>query len=605
VATLAPIRINGEAYPCNEWRTEQSGRVIREDWEDGWLGGMGELNRKSPNRYYVSNGFDASTYPYLRLRPQIDASIPLSGFGANVNHGAFGFVEQGTGGTNYMYVLNGRYSWKLDIDTPNFIVRKDHQDVGPVATCGRPAFFEGSWLVPLGVLHDADFLQNVAEGGSDTWTTLGATASHFANYQDGAVAKVARVTSVGGHNCQVSLSGNGTVWADDFEVGESTLVAADMLTLQGELMIVRDDNLYRFTGDAVASEIVGFVGRQASNKSARANFDGVNSGQHGPYTFWVHSTGLWRIVGNAADDIGPESNPEWTNLTLDGFTGFSSGSWQSFAAWGRWAYATFFDSLYFGRIQNDGSILWHGVLFRQGSSVLRVIIEENGPNLWVTDATNAQIHKMSLDQDGSPKGTMGSKRGADSTKFQIWMARINGGSGSLRELVQWRFMWIELENWTSTAPVQLGFHKDGSSTFTSLGSTVSTEGRNVVSWTPGTDDIAYEIQPSIKITTSGYSPSSSDPRIRGFGVEGVTAQVYRVSVPLTAQELVSAPGNLGIPGSLKALRALRAAAPVSIQEPGMNDTFTGYVRDIEEQALPDGEWLLTLRIERWDWRTDS
>jgi hypothetical protein len=618
VATLKSITINGERYPCNEWVSEQSGQVIRHEWENGFLGGMGHLTRDSDDGYYVSNGFDATNFPYLRLRPGADVSLTLTSYGADSKEGTYGFIEQDTNAVDYLYILNGQYAWKINLSgTPVVDGANPGKDFGGTAVAGRPVLFDDGtsslWRVSLGVNDNAQELTTVATtGNADTWNMLddptGLQASHFALIQDGAVLKLARTLAAGGHLSKVDLSTDADTFGDDFEVGEGTLVPADFLEAQGELMVLKDTGIWRFTVDGVARPIMGFHGRGATVNKSRVHFDGVNSWQTGPYTYWTHSTGLWRIVRNGAKTIGPEADPKWKTLTLDGFTPLKpGGNWHSFVSWGEWAYATFYDSLFHGRIQGDGTVLWHGVLFRAADSVLRCVLDETGPSLWVGDQSSAKIHQFSLDDDGSPKTTFGSKRGAASTSFQFWFPRINAGAGRLREQVQWRFMWCILENMpsnTAHAPVQLAFHKDGATASTNLGNTLTTDGRNTVAWTLGSNDLAYEIQPTIKITTAaGYAPATEDLRIRAFGVEGVAPQTYRVEIPLTKDELRGV-GNLGVEGALKALRALKSAAQVNVREPGMNDTFSGYIKDIEEQALPEG-WLLTLRVQRWDWSTDS
>ncbi len=619
MATLSPISINGVRYPCNAWVSEQSGQVIRHEWENGWLGGMGHLAKDSDDGYYVSNGFDASTFPYLRLRPGADVSLLLTNYGADTKEGTYGFVEQDSNLVDYLYVLNGQFVWKINLTgtpavdpgpggTPS-------KDFGGTAVAGRLVLYDDGtsslWRVALGVVDTAQELTTIGtSGNADTWSDMtGIFASHFALIQDGALSKIARTRTQGTNLSVVDISTDANTFAPSsgFEVGDGTLIPADFLEAQGELMVMKDTGIWKFTADGVSTPIMGFHGRGATVNKARVHFDGVNSWQVGPYTYWTHSTSLWRIVGNAARTIGPEANPQWNNLTLDSFTPFpSENNWNSFVSWGEWAYATYGPRLFYGRIRGDGTILWHGVLFSKADAVFRCVLDETGPSLWVADTGLGGVHQFSLDDDGSPKTTFNSKRGAASTSFQFWFPRINAGRGRLREQVQWRFMWCTLENMpsnTAHAPVQLAFHKEGATASTNLGSTLTADGRNTVAWTLGDNDLAYEIQPTIKITThADYVPGSEDPRIRAFGVEGVAPQTYKVEIPLTAAELKKVGG--GVQGALKALRALRGAAQVDVREPEANDSFSGYIQDIEEVAIPGG-WLLTLRIQRWDWSTDS
>ena len=54
MGALKNIRINGETYPCDVWVSEQSGQVVRYEWEDGWLGGMGHLTKDSDDGRSIS-----------------------------------------------------------------------------------------------------------------------------------------------------------------------------------------------------------------------------------------------------------------------------------------------------------------------------------------------------------------------------------------------------------------------------------------------------------------------------------------------------------------------------------------------------------------------
>ncbi|KKK90899.1 hypothetical protein LCGC14_2718360, partial [marine sediment metagenome] len=273
MATLANIRINGETYPCNLWQSEQSGQLIRHEWENGFLGGMGHLTRDSDDGYYVSNGFDTSTFPYLRLRPGADVSLTLTNYGADTKEGTYGFIEQDSNSVNYLYVLNGQNVWKINLSGTPAV---DGGGGGPskdflgTAIAGRPVLFDDGttslWRVPLGVVDTAQELTTVATTGvGDTWADMtGIFASHFALVQDGAVSKIARTNTSGTNLSNVSLSTDANTFGDNFEVGEGTLIPADFLGAQGELMVMKDTGIWKFTVDGTARPIMGFHGRGAT-----------------------------------------------------------------------------------------------------------------------------------------------------------------------------------------------------------------------------------------------------------------------------------------------------------------------------------------------------
>lgn len=634
MARLPAITIDGVKYPCDEWRRAQAGRVIRDDWQVGFIDGMGSVTRRSNRDYYVSNGMDASAYPYLRLRPQKEATISLTTaaggrpFGENASQGVFHFVEQASNGANMLFILNGNTAWKIQmsnntLDTTGSFQPRLFTAAGGV-TMGRPAFFDGSWYAPFSLNTNAQKLDagNVAVfgGGADGWTDVGIRAIHFARLQDRDTSKLARAFFVGAEGNRVSISSDGSTWTGDtFEVGDGGLVISDMLTTAGnaELVITRADGIFLFDKEGNSRRIQEFVGQGLSGLSAGAPYDGVNSYVHGPLFFWCHSSGFWRVQGDSALPVGPQSDPEWTNLTLDGFTPFTTGAfsqWNSVQAWGQWIYATYGDSLFYGRIVEDARIHWHGVLYRVAGSVLKCFITEatstDNPDLWVTDTLAATVTRFALDADGSPRTPFGSKRGTDTETFQHWLPKVN--SGEVRELVQWRFMWALTENWVSTASLQLAAHMEGAALSTNIGSAYATTeaslNRHTAAWTVGSSDTAFEIQPTLKVTLSGYSSSSSDPRIRAFGVEGVTAAIYSVRIPLMPDELKGY--SVGVRDGLKKLRDLVSAPAINIREPGFDSTFSGYIKDVDEVAVA-GEgpgstgYIVTLQVQRWDWNTAS
>ena len=621
MARLPSITIDGVKYPCNEWKRAQAGRVIRHDWEEGFIDGMGSLTRRSARDYYASNGMDATSYPYLRLHPQattIALGVPTP-FGANPFQGAFGFIEQSPNGTQFFYLLNGQYVWKINVATNTLETTGTEQprSFASNVTIGRPAFFDGDWYVGLSFNVDAQKLTAIAETGegNDIWVGVGVRALHFARLQDRDTAKLARAHQPN----LIDISSDGISWpADDFEVGDASLFISDLLTTAGnaELIITRADGIFLFDSEGNSHRVQEFVGQGASGKANKAAFDGTGSYVHGPLMFWPHSSGFWRLQGDSALPVGPESDPEWNNLSLDGFQPLKGGQWQSAQAWGEWVYATYGASLFVGRITGDGRIQWHGVMFRSAAGVLRCILTEgtsgDGPDLWVTDTNVPGVHRFALDADGSPRTSFGSKRGAASSAFQHWLPRVSAGQGHLRELVQWRFEWVRTEGFPAngSASLQLAAHMDNASSSTNIGSAITTNDTFTRSWAAGTSDTAYEIQPTFKITTnSSYAPANADPRIRAFGVEGVTAAIYSAEILLLPDELSGY--SVGVQDALKKLRNLRNAPAVAIREPGFDSTFSGYIKDMDEVAVPGKKgpdsvgYVVNLLIQRWDWNTAS
>ena len=109
---LPPITINGTQYPCREWKVEQQGETIREE-RTAFHGGMGDFYGRSTGGFYMSRQMHAASAGFLRLRPAIEATISLASFASNKYNGVFGFLEQSD--EDYLYILNGRYYWKINL----------------------------------------------------------------------------------------------------------------------------------------------------------------------------------------------------------------------------------------------------------------------------------------------------------------------------------------------------------------------------------------------------------------------------------------------------------------------------------------------------------
>lgn len=603
MADLPHITIDGTQYPCREWKVEQQGQTIHEE-RTAFHGGMGDFYGRSSGGFYMSRQMHAAGGGFLRLRPALEETISLTSFGANANQGVFGFLEHSD--VDYLYVLNGQYYWKINLSTSTVEISNPTHDFNSPSgdtTLGRPARFEGKWYLARSFFDNAVTLDTVGTtGNADTLTEItnpvAIKAMHFANIQDGLVSKIARAYRASDtKRANVDLSGDGATFAGGGEVGDGSNYIADLLSGPDGVIPCLADNIYRYSAEGEALAIQGYVGTAVSSQIAYAAYDGVNSFQHGPYTYWVHSTGLWRIIGENVLPIGPEAAREPVNMTLDNFEAYPAGDrWSSVTGWGEWLYATRGDRLYYGRIVQDGLVEWQGVLFMVNGVGLKCFITESGPDLWVTRSGN--IDRFTLNQDGSLSAAK--SYGAASTLFQFWLPAVTGGPGMRDKLKQWRKMWVDARNFSATAPLQLAAHMDRAAASTDVGATIEGSGLFERAWTPGTNDTAYEVIPTFEIlTTAGYSPA--DPHIRAFGIEGVTAAVYRTRIMLTPDQLS---GSLDVSSALKALQDLRNGPAVAVIPPGMNSSFNGYVTGVAEQAVSiDGGvgYAVDLFVTRWDW----
>lgn len=592
------IVIDGNSYPFDTWELEEQGRVIERRFTRGYRAGMGAYLSEAGDDYLIARNFDTTSHPYLRLRPRFSASISINNFGQNQFHGAWGFLEQSPGGTEFLYLLNGQRSFKINLSTNTL---EETKDFSSNAGVGHPALFNSQWYVPLSFIVPAQKLTAIADpGGTDTWSVVtGIAAFHFANIQKGASAQLVRVGP--GVN-EISLSLDGATFGDAFEFGDTSLFASDMLRYSAiEVIIIRADGLWRQNAFGTAVQVMTLVGQGTSGKGVSAHLLGNNAHQHGAFTYWPHNSGLWRILGLGGIPIGPDALDSWVDTTRDSFKAFSGTQWDSVTGWGGWLYATYGPSLFYGLIRSDGSVLWHGPLYHEPAQLLRCLITESGPDLWITSTTQT-IHRMPLNRDGSPKSSFGSNRGAASETCQFWGSEVNAGPGNEDKLVQWRRMFVKTENWVSTAPLQLAAHMDGNATSTNVGATITASGYFERTFTAGSDT-AYGAIPTLKILTeAGYNPATSDPRIRFWGIQGVSPAIYSARIPLTDERMKGF--SIGIRGARRKLRDLKNGQTVSVRAPKDTSSFSGQIVGVDEE-IKDGDEALIVFIQRWDWSSSS
>ena len=606
------IIIDGVTFPLRDtdsWDTVEQGQKVSAAWRKGFLGGMGKFQREHADEYLFAHNMDPGTTPYLRLHPAF-TSFTLAGLGANANEPVYSFLAQSGDTTQFTYVLNGQYAWKIRHSNGNV----DRHDFGgaPVAVCGRPAFFKGKWRVPLSIFANARQLDTIAnpvsasDNGTDSWGDMGEKALHFAIIHEPPFVKLARAHT----NAKVAISADAITWGADFEVGDTDgLFISDMLTASDGLRVSRGDGLYHMDAAGNAQRIMDFIGRKSSAAEADAHFDGGMGHQHGPITLWPHSSGFWRFIGTtSALSVGPESDPRWMNRILDGFTPFKTGfRWSSVTAYNNSVYATHDKSLVMGTLMNGGeSILWHGVIFQASLTIRCAIVEgPTQPRLWVftTDGTGAAL-RFNLEEDGTFRSALGTAHGSASDKGEFWLPIVDGGEALAQKNKQWKYCWAELEGgWASDGPLQFQAHMDDAATPVDLGAAVSADGYVERAWVVGTSDRARYVIPKLEVqTTAGYS--ANDRRIKAMGVVGMTPTIWKAELNLTTNALSEQ--NLDLAEALKKLRDVKDGTAITITPPGEPDnSFTGYVTGVQEQMVGDPDkqsvgYFVSVFIERYD-----
>ena len=603
------ITIDGVEYPLDAgtpsaWQTAEQGEVVRWSRDFGFGGGMGAYDSRRFDDYLFVNGLDTTTSPYLRMPPK---RISLSANGLGVNGQLPAYIFRVQSDYNWIFVLSGRYVHKFRED--GSAPRESIKDFGAGAVCGRPALFKGTWYVPLGGAVFAKTLDTISNAispadpnsvATDSWASAGSGyyALHYAVVNHSGTTKLAVAggpdftTALPAGN-EVGYSADGTAPPSGAEANDSSLVISDLLG-GNEVTVMDASAVFRMDADGYVVPIVGYVGRHPDINA----FPGSNAFQNGPYTYWPHVSGLWRIVGNSALPIGPDADTNWVNRTLDGFKPLQQGDspfimWSSVVAYGQWLYATYGRSLVMGQINEDGTVRWHGVVYQADTYEIRCHITD-GPVLWITGEN--EVLRYDLDTDGSMRA-IGGNRGEASSSYQFWGGRVTGSPSIAYKVKQWRTIGVELEgDVDATVPVQLAAHMDDAITSTNVGDPITSSGATERSWTAGTADTARSTIPTLKIATTAGHPTG-DWRCARMWAEGVTANTYAARINLRR----GAPGIGDWEGKLKKLRDLRGGAAVAIIPPGKNSSFTGYVRRVQEEMQEDGGYVVIVFLERWDW----
>jgi hypothetical protein len=488
------IAIDDIEYPCERWLTQSGARPLRRDWVAGWTGGMGTLTDVGDDSYYIANNMDLSTAPYARLRPRYEATISLTSGGADPT---YGFVAAGGGGTR-LYVLSGRYAQKIDMS--DFTV-DETKDFGAGAVVGRPAFFESSWHVPLGPNVDAtrlDLGDIKTPPTTDDWTTLTGNADNtalaFAVSMVEGVAQLWRAFDTNKVSATPAIATPFSPTAG-FEVGDSGEAIVDVMVLEGNIVWSKPSSPYWFDDQGNNFAYQSFVGAG----STLTGTDGSLMASHGPYGYWPHSSGLWRLLGGNALPVGPMSDPLWAGFGLDGIIPTFYSEWNSATAWERWIYATTQNKLFHGWIRGDGTIHWHGTLIYEPSSTTsRAFIVSNpltgatGPLLCLLES-DGSLQIIQLEPRGSTRRIVAAssgRRGAASEDGQFWLP-FTTLNAPLEVQKRLRMIWVTLDNMPTgdTVTLTVRVDRDRQGTTVQLGGTVTAIGGNTYEFVPASSSV--------------------------------------------------------------------------------------------------------------------
>lgn len=585
MAKLGYITLNGKRYPCEEWGRAQQGQPLAITWGEGTPDGVGlpiYKDAKANKRAYFARGWDLTTPPFLRLGSQI---IKISGVTENIDPALPLYVIEAIDSVNVAnvaYLFNGPTVWKINTGTNAVIYNTDRAGV----QYGRPVIFDAAARIPRGETVAAVNLA-VGAGAGNEADELGVGgnvilanmfATHFGAIQDETSAKIVRAfrpTSgyTNANKIETATTAAGLTASPGpsvgFEVGDDSFDITDILTQQGENLIVRPDQIFRFDPNGNSMPMQDFVKWNLSTSA----LTGAGSLGYSAYAYWVHNTGLYLVYGDVVRPVGLESDQDFhiaPNSDFDSFP-YYLGSF----ALGRWAYFARRTQVWQTYIQDDGTLLWFGPLFTTSGNPLVLAGGSLGPNVWFGEGSN--IYKMQLEPDGSTRGELTDTRSTTQiTTPEVIFPQWDAGRPD--RLKQLRKFWYLIERIGAGETLQAVVQRDGAAN-QNWGSAASTSGLFERIGVAGTSDTFRRLKAGF--TAAGHG-SSTGPIVEKWGLEAHSADMWRVTIPLTAEEDT---GSQGIDGSLQNLRQLKHGQAIEVQAPGRNGSFTAHVYQVQEETL--------------------
>jgi hypothetical protein len=484
--------------------------------------------------------------------------------------------------------------------------------VGGVA--GRPAKVNGNWYSPAGSGANAEKLTNV------TWADVTGTwkADHLSTFQKGVTPTVARVNSTTQNTVELNAdTGDITdTWTNESEkVGDTSTKITELLEMQGQLFVCKEDNLYRFGTEAESFPVIPFIQRGKIDSE-----NGKGSFAFGDEIIYMSKGDLWRHrIGGGSLPIGLNTIRSWRKIDdiidtpKDGRPVFGvhvGEYWYYLVNDGETSH------LIQARKRREGDpagheLIQHSVLTIPLSKGLGV---DSKNRLWIkgasADAATRDIRVIELAEDGSLD--VQNRRGQASAAHDIWFDERNPGRP--QDKVQIRHMTVELEgDWDSTTSLQLKLYRDNATTPTSIGSAITSSGVTVRNPTVGTTDTAFRFRPQLTLTTnSSYTPKNSDPQVLRVIVGIRFPEIIRIVI--NAEQLALDKTGLEAFEAEQNLRRLQNQGTVTFRRPGDYDdpvagtdlvtdrTFTGEVEGVTdimykiEKGYAHG---LELRVKRW------
>lgn len=419
---------------------------------------------------------------------------------------------------SFVYAANGQRITKMSVSA-NVITEEDQEDFGSGAECGFGTTFEGTVYLPLGKATNAQKLATAASSGADTWADAGHIAVAYCTTQDGPTARIAKGYSSTASSAAglVDLSSDGSTYAGAaWEIGDLNLddEIVRMVDTGTSFYVAKERNLYRADPSRIADKLT------HEAESSPDHGVGLKAALGTDAVWYNHGSELFFFDGaSRPTSVSIDTNP-WNrpipNITHEP----TRGEYLEGDRHGEWSY-DLYRVIESGTTKTylivskylDGRWIQHS--YDRFDGWARGCYLDKNFRLWV--AYNGDFGYYQFGADGSPDaGRDNIGYGAASTTYYWYASEIDAGL-EVTEKRLWQF-FILARGIDATCPVQLIVHRDDGSE-ENVGATITAAGLTKRYWTAGTNDTATKFRLGMKIvTTSGYAPASSDPRILVVGV---------------------------------------------------------------------------------------
>lgn len=598
---LTPATINGQAYPVavskegTLWQVVSGQELPPEVWDD-WHLGMGDSVKTTGHGYFFSDGMDGSQYGVLRLMP---ARTQLGGLASTGGAYGYFFEAMGTASpfTKYMYLAVADKIYKMAFDGSALLSTRTVAG-GATTIAGKPMYWKGKWYIGFGTTALVQRLDVVGiDPAADQWNNAPApawSAWGLCLFQNGVTPVAAR--SLG---AAVDLTTDPSVGSPSFAspttVGDTSTGISDLNEGQGRLYVTKYDNLYSFDQDSNAYPLIPFLSRSAPDA-----FNGTGTHIFGDAILAPYAQSAWRYrIGGGAIPFGPDTIR--AHLKIPGITVayVVDGRHRGFTSAGEWIYSTYdggagTGSLLVGRFRREGDLgghemIWHTMFASTAKSGLHI---DSANKLWLSPQSGSAVEILQLNQDGSPAVD---NRGFIST--QHYMEFDERDWDLPYEQKQLRNIVVETENWAAatTAPLQMRMHRDGAAALNTIGAVIDGTGVFERQPTLGSDTFyRLRLRPGV-LTTAGYTPTGSDPRILRITAFARSADIIRVVIPADEGSLMQY--GLTPEDAEDNLRRLQDAQIVVVGEPGSTTTFNARIKRVTDTRYETSDGKINYGLE--------